>query len=106
MVVVENRSNQISGPEHFPRLRSDFEARDTKPIDSERSRLPTGKVTQSERDWARVRRELRNGASPKALIEELTIERADKFNPEDYARRTVEKAVASLRGGNASGLER
>jgi hypothetical protein len=106
MVVVENRSNQISGPEHFPRLRSDFEARDTKPIDSERSRLPTGKVTQSERDWARARRELRNGASPKALIEELTIQRADKFNPEDYARRTVEKAVASLRGGNASGLER
>ena len=106
MVVVENRSNQISGPEHFPRLRSDFEAIDTKPIDSERSRLPTGKVTQSERDWARVRRELRNGASPKALIEELTIQRADKFNPEDYARRTVEKAVASLRGGNASGLER
>jgi hypothetical protein len=106
MVVVENRSNQISGPEHFPRLRSDFEARDTKPIDSERSRLPTGKVTQSERDWARVRRELRNGASPKELIEELTIQRADKFNPEDYARRTVEKAVASLRGGNASGLER
>jgi hypothetical protein len=106
MVVVENRSDQISGPEHFPRLRSDFEARDTKPIDSEGSRLTTGKVTQSERDWARVRRELRNGASPKALIEELTILRADKFNPEDYARRTVEKAVASLRGGNASGLER
>jgi hypothetical protein len=106
MVVVENRSNQISGPEHFARLRSDFEARDTKPIDSERSRLPTGKVTQSERDWARVRKELRNGASPKALIEELTIQRADKFSPEDYARRTVEKAAASLRGGNASGLER
>jgi hypothetical protein len=40
------------------------------------------------------------------LIEELTIERADKFNPEDYARRTVEKAVASLRGSHSSGLER
>lgn len=106
MVVVESRSNQISGPEHFPRLRSDFEARETKPIDSERSRLPTGKITQSERDWARVRRGLRDGASPKALIDELTIQRADKFNPEDYARRTVEKAVASLRGSNASGLER
>jgi hypothetical protein len=104
MVVVESRSNQISGPEHFPRLRS--EGRDTKAIESKRTRRPTGKITQSERDWARVRRELREGASPEALIEELTIERADKFNPEDYARRTVEKAVASLRGGNASGLER
>jgi hypothetical protein len=106
MVVVESRSNQISGPENFPRLRSDFEARDTKLIGSERSRLPTGKITQSERDWARVRRELREGASPEALIEQLRIQRADKFNPEDYARRTVEKAVASLRGRNASGLER
>jgi hypothetical protein len=106
LVVVENRSDQISGPEHFPRLRPAFEARDTKPIESGRSRLPTGTITQSERDWARVRRELREGASPEALIEELTIQRADKFNPEDYARRTVEKAVASLRGGNAPGLER
>ncbi len=104
MVVVESRSNQISGPEHFPRLRS--EGRDTKAIESKRTRRPTGKITQSERDWARVRRELREGASPDALIEELTIERADKFNPEDYARRTVEKAVASLRGSHPSGLER
>ena len=106
MVVVESCSRQISGPEHFPRLRPDFEARDTKPTGSKRSCLPTGKITQSERDWARVRSELRDGASPEALIEELRIQRADKFNPEDYARRTVEKAVASLRGGNASRLER
>jgi hypothetical protein len=104
MVVVESRSNQISGPGHFPRLRS--EGRDTKALERKRTRLPTGKITQSERDWARVRRELREGASPEALIEELTIERADKFNPEDYARRTVEKAVASLRGSHPSGLER
>ena len=106
MVVVESRSNQISGPEHFPRLRPDPEARDTKAIKSWRPRLPTGKITQSERDWARVRRELREGASPDALIEELTIQRADKFNPRDYARRTVEKAATSLRGGHASGPER
>src|SRR6266404_120861 len=55
MVVVESRSNQISGPEHFPRFRS--EGRDTKAIESKRTRRPTGKITQSERDWARVRRE-------------------------------------------------
>ena len=106
MVVVESRSNQISGPEHFPRLRPDSEARETKAIESERPSLPTGKITQSERDWARVRSALREGASREALIEELTIQRADKFNPGDYARRTVEKAAASLRGGHASGPER
>ena len=106
LVVVESRSDEISGPEEFPRLRSDSAARDTKSIESERARLSSGKITQSERDWARVRRELREGASPEALIEDLRIQRADKFNPEDYARRTVEKAVASLRGSNASGPER
>ncbi|HYK48136.1 MAG TPA: DNA-primase RepB domain-containing protein [Terriglobales bacterium] len=106
LVVVESRSDEISGPEEFPRLRSDSAARDTKSIESERARLSSGKITQSERDWARVRRELREGASPEALIEDLRIQRADKFNPKDYARRTVEKAVASLRGSNASGPER
>ena len=107
MVVVESRSNEISGPEQFPRLRLGLPPPETRsPIESERSRLPTGKITRSERDWARVRRELREGASPEALIEDLRIQRADKFNPEDYARRTVEKAVASLRRGNASGPER
>ena len=106
LVVVESRSDEISGPEEFPRLRSDSAARDTKSIESERARVSSGKITQSERDWARVRRELREGASPEALIEDLRIQRADKFNPKDYARRTVEKAVASLRGSNASGPER
>ncbi len=99
-------SEQVSGPEHFPRLRSDSDARYTKSIESDANRHPVGRVTQSERDWAHVRSKLRQGAPPEELIEELTVERADKFNPEDYARRTVEKAVASLRDGAASGPER
>jgi DNA primase RepB-like protein len=106
MVGVETRSEQVSGPEHFPRSRSNSDARYTKSIDSVRVRHPVGRITQSERDWAHVRSKLRQGAPPEALIEELSVERADKFNPEDYARRTVEKAVASLRDSAASGPER
>jgi hypothetical protein len=106
MVAVESRSEQVSGPEHFPRLRSDSDARYTKSIEREANRHPVGRITQSERDWGHVRSKLRQGAPPEELIEELTVERADKFNPEDYARRTVEKAVASLRDGAASGPER
>ena len=106
MVEVESRSKQVSGPEHFPRLRSEFVARATKSIETEPNRHPVGRITQSERDWAHVRSKLRQGAPPKALIEELTVKRADKFNPEDYARRTVEKAVVSLRDGVTSGPER
>jgi hypothetical protein len=106
MVEVESRSKQVSAPEHFPRLRSDYVARDTKSIEREANRHPVGRITQSERDWAHVRSKLRQGAPSEALIEELTVQRADKFNPEDYARRTVEKAVASLRDDAASGPER
>jgi hypothetical protein len=106
MVTVESRSGQVSGPEHFPRLRSDRDNRYTKSIERERNRHRVGGITQSEKDWAHVRSQLRQGARPEALIEELTVERADKFNPEEYARRTVEKAVVSLRDGAASGPER
>ena len=105
-VAVQSRSEQVSGPELFPRLRSDCNATYTRSIERERNRHPVGRITQSERDWAQVRSKLRQGAAPEALIEELTVERADKFNPEDYARRTVGKAVASLRNGGASGPER
>jgi hypothetical protein len=106
MVGVETRSEQVSGPEHFRRSRSNSDARYTKSIDSVPDRRPVGRITQSERDWAHVRSKLRQGARPEALIEELSVERADKFNPDDYARRTVEKAVASLRDSAASGPER
>jgi hypothetical protein len=106
MVTVESRSGQISGPEHFPKLRSGSPARYTTSIEREPNCHPVGRITQSERDWAHVRNKLRQGAPPEALIEELTVARADKFNPGDYARRTVEKAVESLRDVSAWGPER
>ncbi len=106
MVTVESRSRHISGPEQFPRLRSGSNARYSKSIEREPNRHPVSRNTQSERDWAHVRNKLRQGAPPEAVIEELTVARADKFNPGDYARRTVEKAVASLRDGAAWGPER
>ena len=57
-----------------------------------------GDISQSERDWALVRSELRKGADPATLVVALARRRrGEKYRVEDYARRTVEKAAASLR---------
>jgi hypothetical protein len=55
-------------------------------------------ITQSERDWAYVKKALANGAEPEELMAQLAESRAnDKPNPEYYARLTVNKALADLR---------
>src|ERR1700675_1878622 len=55
MVAVESRSQQVSAPEHFPRVPSNAHARYTRSVESERNRHRGGGITQSERDWAHVR---------------------------------------------------
>jgi hypothetical protein len=58
----------------------------------------TRPVSQSERDWAYVKKALANGADPEELISQLAESRAaDKSNPQYYARLTVKKAVADFR---------
>ena len=55
-------------------------------------------VSQRERDWAWCLEALRRGLDPAIVRARLEDRRAgDHPNPEDYARRTVESAVASLR---------
>lgn len=103
LVTVESRSDRISRAEQFPRFAS--ESRDHE-ASARRSNSPPGRITQSERDWAYVRGALRQGAAPEGLIEELKVRRSDKFNPGDYARRTVEKAAASLSDDTDAGPER
>jgi RepB DNA-primase from phage plasmid len=55
-------------------------------------------ISQSERDWAHVKRSLANGADPEVLIAELARSRSgEKSDPQYYARLTVTKALADLR---------
>ena len=56
-----------------------------------------GDNSPSGRDWAWVRRELRAVRDPKALVAALAARRRDKPKPLAYARRTVDRAVESLR---------
>jgi hypothetical protein len=97
LISLERRSEKVCIPENFPR--AELEARQR--TRSVRPRIPRGHRSQSERDWAAVRDALRKGSDPEVLIAELSARRSDKFNPIDYARRTVEKAVRSLRDGDA-----
>jgi hypothetical protein len=57
---------------------------------------PTGKHSNSERDWAWILGELGRGKDPVKLTRSLAERRSDKSNPTYYARRTVDVASAWL----------
>ena len=103
LVTAESRSERISRPEQFPRFAAESRNHEAR---ARHSNSPPGRITQSERDWAYVRGALRPGAPPEGLIEELKVRRSDKFNPDAYARRTVEKAVDSVKQDDFVGPDR
>ena len=74
-------------------------ARDA-PLAPGRGRRPTrerpNRISQSEKDWAWVKDQLKAGANPLQLREELARRRADKAKPDAYAALTVEKAMRAV----------
>ena len=89
----------------------DFKLR-TEPVDSGPSRwnqphgrsVPSGprELSQSERDWAYAKRALARGDLPEEVIRDIAEFRAhEKYDPTDYARRTVTKAQAELNASAA-----
>ena len=77
------------------RLRDDSDPNDRQPRHTVRKpHLSEPRhVSQSERDWAYVKNALARGKDPNELIRQLAISRADKPDPEYYARLTVTKAL-------------
>lgn len=84
----------------------DFKLR-TEPVDSGPSRwIPSRErlqpaapreLSQSERDWAYAKRALARGLPPEEVMRDIAEFRAhEKYDPDDYARRTVIKAQAEL----------
>jgi hypothetical protein len=56
-------------------------------------------LSQSEHDWAFAKRALARGLPPEEVMRDIAEFRAhDKHDPADYARRTVTKAEAELKG--------
>jgi hypothetical protein len=83
-------SLQESSPETLRHLGQGQERRLTMPDDHR---------SQSERDWAYAKRALARGLPPEEVTRDIAEFRArDKYDPADYARRTVTKAQAELNG--------
>ena len=74
-------------------------ARDA-PVATGHRRRPTrqrpNRISQSEKDWAWVKDQLKAGANPLHLREELARRRADKAKAGAYAALTVEKAMRAV----------
>jgi hypothetical protein len=87
---------------HDFRLRTDSAELDQRPMRTARggqASSPRQPLSQSEHDWAYAKRSLAKGFPADEVARQIAdFRRHDKHNPEDYARRTVEKAQAQLDG--------
>jgi RepB DNA-primase from phage plasmid len=106
-VTARRLSDDVYRPEHFrinvPEFSSDSSMSRTATTKASSASLrPEGRISQSERDWAYAKRKLSLGVDPEEVIQAITEYRPDKWKPEAYARRTVEKALAEIHGGGSS----
>lgn len=93
-VMAEYPSDSIYSPEDF---RLDGVADSSAlPVCGNTRKLPSGKRSHSEDDWAWVLSELSRGKDAAKLTRELAAHRSDKPDPLYYARRTVDVASARL----------
>jgi hypothetical protein len=103
VVTVQPRSMETYRPEHFPRLPTE-EQGGRRITDHGEAREPrgSGEISQSERDWAYARRALARGESPDKVRDAVAAFRAgQKADVNQYAERTVRKAMASLESDRA-----
>jgi len=95
LVRVEVLSQEIYGPERFPKFPSEDHYRQP---NTEQNKRTLGPITQSEKDWAYARRALARGERPELVIAAIaSYRRYDKHDPQYYAEHTVRKATESLR---------
>ena len=108
LITAQRHSTEVYNPERFrfplPEFASDASnlsrTATTKAGSSEAK--PKKEISQSERDWAYAKQRLAMGADPEEVVQAITEYRPDKWNPEDYARRTVEKAKAELQSAGSA----
>lgn len=101
-------SRDVYYPEQFPRLESENRGtRSSENRGSQRQSGSPGHRSQSERDWAYARRALARGEDPETVISAIVAYRhGQKADVDDYAARTVRKAINSLSAPYASTPER
>lgn len=84
--------NSLRSPHDFADIPA-IPALDSSHLKPTRLRRDGHPLSQSERDWAWVRDQLRAGAAPDTLQRELAERRPDKHNSAAYAERTVARAL-------------
>ncbi len=100
VVRVHSHTDRTYHPHDF-KLRT--ESVDTEHMRPNLSRHRAGssgpqQLSQSERDWAYAKRALSRGVSPEEIVRDIAEFRGqEKYDPLDYAQRTVTKAQAELR---------
>jgi hypothetical protein len=105
VVSVEARATETYRPEHFPRLPTEEQGGGRiANYGASRQSPGTGEVTQSERDWAYARRALARGELPDKVSAAIaTFRNGQKADVNQYAERTVRKAMESLESDRAVG---
>jgi hypothetical protein len=109
LVRAESRASQIYTSEHFPRvLAEEPGARSLVHRGTAKNHPPrTGKLSQSELDWAYAKRALARGEPPEEIIAAIVRYRAsEKHNPTQYAERTVRKAQQVLQTEHGTSTSR
>jgi hypothetical protein len=109
LVRAESRATQTYNPEHFPK--SPMEEPGGRSlvdrVHEKNHRAPTGKLSQSELDWAYAKRALARGEPPDQIIAAIARYRsAEKHNPMQYAERTVRKAQQVLQAEQSTSSSR
>ncbi len=102
-VASETHAEATYQPDHFPSfpVQERHALRRENGWTADRSR-PSGKISQSERDWAYAKRALARGESPALVAAAIAnYRRFDKHDPRYYAELTVRKASESLEAERA-----
>lgn len=105
-VTAQRLSDEVYRPEHFrmnvPEFNSEGFSRTGTIKATSTSAGGKKDITQSERDWAYAKRKIALGVAPEEVIQAIAEYRPDKWQPERYARRTVEKVLAEIQAAGSA----
>jgi hypothetical protein len=103
LIGVQGLSSETYGPERFPKFAHEERApRAANGNSALRGSKASGRISQSERNWAFAKRALARGDPEHAIVTAIAAyRRFDKYNPQAYAELTVRKAAESLRSDAA-----
>ena len=96
LVSLVRYSGPILSPTNFQQFSPEAASPAPRKLEKRASPRAPGGCSQSERDWAWTLEKLKQGDSPRSIVEQLAARRHDKPAPLYYAQHTVERAEIEL----------